>query len=147
MDRTQQVAGSSPASCSGPNRADAAAGVLDVEPSSLAVRVWRGLAGAVRRHVAVARVDQAEERVGQQTGGGQAEQPGAVGLPGDLLQRTVEADRLLRVVVEGCFGDEDADQTEDDPASDVPDDTDPPALGALRPAHLAGAPPVLVVPA
>src|SRR4051812_38234248 len=72
--------------------------------------------------VAVARVDEAVGPVRDQSGGSQPEQVRPVARVGELLQRTVEADGLLRVVVQRRIDRERADQPEDDEARAVPRD-------------------------
>src|SRR5581483_751461 len=79
------------------------------------------------RDVAVPRVDQAVERVRDEAGGGDAEQQRAVRVVREPLQRAVEPDGLLRVVLDGGLDREDADQREDDEARDVPGDAGAPA--------------------
>src|SRR4051794_34462573 len=74
--------------------------------------------------VAVARVEEAVRGVADESGRGEPEEPGAVARARELLQRAVEADRVLRVVVERRLDDEDADQAEDDAARGMAGDAE-----------------------
>src|SRR3954453_10585090 len=76
------------------------------------------------RNVSVTRVEQAEDAVGEQAGRGETEQHRAVGRMRELLQRAIETDRVLRVVVDRRLDREDAHQAEDDEPRDVTDDAD-----------------------
>ena len=61
----------------------------------------------------VARVERVDAE-GDQADGDDPEQERTVGGIGDLRQRTVETNRLVRVEVDGGFDQEDADQAEHD---------------------------------
>src|SRR4029450_7773065 len=93
--------------------------------------------------VAITSIDQTVEPVAKQTSCRKTEQVRAIGGIGQLLQRSVEADRLLGVVLDRCLDDEDADQGENDPPREVPRDSGPSAPFTFRLAHLARAPLVL----
>src|SRR4051794_33810573 len=85
--------------------------------------------------VAIARVEEAIDRVRNEPRGRDSEEERAVGLLRELLQRAVETYSVLRAVVDGCLDREDADEREDDEARDVADETDPaaPLLGCGTP--------------
>ena len=76
-----------------------------------------------RLHLAVARLDEGEERVGEEADSGRPEQEVPVRLVRELGQRPVEADRLLRVELPGGPHQEEPGEQEDDAPGVVPDDS------------------------
>src|SRR6478752_6416838 len=106
--------------------------------SSIALRL--------RGDVPEPRVDEAVHAVRDEADGRHAQQVRPVGRVRELLERTVDADRVLRVVVPGSLGEEDADEPEDDAACDVPGDSGTCAPPAPHRREAADAPLVLELP-
>src|SRR6185437_9934560 len=77
----------------------------------------------LRGQIAVARIEEAIDLVRDEPGRRQTEEVRAVALVRELLQRAVETDRVMGVVVGRRFDREDADQGEDDEARDVAGDS------------------------
>src|SRR3954453_15263204 len=96
---------------------------------------------SLRRNVSVTRVHEAVDPVRDETGRGQPQQERPVARVRELLQRAVEADRLLRVVLDGRLDRESAHEPEDDEARAMADDT---RTGAPR--RVAAGPLVLELP-
>src|SRR4029078_12199497 len=90
--------------------------------------------------------DETKEAVTEQTGGGQAEEVRAVASVREFLQRAVEADRVVRVVLDSSFRDADPDHRESDGPCDMTGNPDAATPRPLGPAHSAPAPPVLELP-
>src|SRR5439155_1847330 len=102
-----------------------------------------GASSARRRDVAVARVDEAVEPVAGESGRGEAERVRAVRLLRELLERSVDPDRVLGVVLDGSADCEDPDQREHHATGQVSGD---PRTGAPLPrgrAHASRLPAVL----
>ena len=85
---------------------------------------------------AVARLHDAEEAVRQQARGGKAEQHRAVRRLGELPERAVEADRLLRLVLPGGTDEKGAGEAENDAPRQVTHDAEPRVPATLVGAHL-----------
>ena len=86
----------------------------------------------------VARFHDGEGCEGDEARGDHAEQPGAVGSVVELRERSVEPDRLVRLVVDRRFDQEDADEAEDNRAREVANGPDGGEPLLHRGRHLLG---------